>query len=114
MDPMFDNTETSLLFNLRSQSVNEFKGNFSISFCQFCKSYLDTQDHALSCNMLRNHMKKELIAALDRVKYNDIFGKTHSQLKITKVFKSIIHVREQLRAPPLNPAYPGNSTGPGG
>ena len=50
MDAMFNNTE-SLLFNLRSQSVNEFKGNFFISFCQFCKSYLDTQDQALSCNI---------------------------------------------------------------
>ena len=50
MDAMFNNTE-SRLFNLRSQSVNEFKGNFFISFCQFCKSYLDTQDQALSCNI---------------------------------------------------------------
>ena len=58
-------------------------------------------------------MEKEHIAALDSVKYNDIFGNTYSQLKITKVFKSIIHIREQLRAPPLNPAYPGKSTGPG-
>ena len=57
MDAMFNNTETRLLFNCRSHSVNEFKSNFSISFCQFCKSYLDTQDHILSCNMLRNLMK---------------------------------------------------------
>jgi hypothetical protein len=51
MDAMFNNNETSLLFNLRSQSVNEFKANFSISICPFCKSHLDTQEHALSCNM---------------------------------------------------------------
>ena len=69
MDAMFNNTE-SLLFNLRSQSVNEFKGNFFISFCQFYKSYLDTQDQAWSCNILRSHMEKELQSAVGSVKYN--------------------------------------------
>ena len=51
MDAMFTNFEASLLFNLRSQSVNEFKANFSISIRPFCKSHLDTQEHALFCNM---------------------------------------------------------------
>ena len=57
MDAMFNNNETSLLFNLRSQSVNEFKANFQISICPFCKFHLDTQEHALSCNILRSHME---------------------------------------------------------
>ena len=60
------------------------------------------------------HMDKEVLSELDSVNLNDIFGNTKSQIKITKVYKGIIHTRERLRAPPLNPAYPGNSGGPGG
>ena len=36
-DAMFTNKDTSLLFNLRSQCVNEFKGNFSMQSCTFVK-----------------------------------------------------------------------------
>ena len=78
MNAMFTNKETSLLFNLRSQSVNKFKGNFSISICHFCNSHLDTQDHALSCNILRSHMDNKLISAIDTVKFSDMFGNTNS------------------------------------
>ena len=38
IDLKFSNKETSLLFNMRSQWVNEFRNNFYISQCQFCKS----------------------------------------------------------------------------
>ena len=41
-DSKFSNKETSLLFNLRSQCVNEFRSNFYISQCQFCKSCEDS------------------------------------------------------------------------
>jgi hypothetical protein len=57
---------------------------------------------------------EEVLSELNSVNFNDIFGNTKSQIKITKVFKGIIHTRERLRAPPLDPAYPGNSAGPGG
>ena len=50
---------------------------------------------------------------LNPFKYNDFFGNTNSQPELKKSLKCIIHTREHLRAPPLNPAYPGKSTGPG-
>ena len=111
---MFTNKETSLLFNLRSQCVNEFKANFYLHSCPFCKTHSDTQEHALYCTTLRKHMDKDILSDLDSVSYNDIFGDINSQHKITQIFSSIIQTREQLRAPPQTPAYPGHNTGPGG
>ena len=111
-DERFSNKETSLLFNLRSQCVNEFKANFYTYNCQFCKLHSDTQEHALSCKMFRRHMKKEHLQGLDSVTYNDLFGDASSQHNITKVFTTIIDTRELLRTPPLNQAYPGHKTGP--
>ena len=58
-DARFSNKETSLLFNLRSQCVNEFRSNFFISKCQLCKSCEDSQEHALVCHLLGSHMKTE-------------------------------------------------------
>ena len=111
-DERFSNKETRLLFNLRSQCVNEFKANFYTYNCQFCKLHSDTQEHALSCKMFRRHMKKEHLQGLDSVTYNDLFGDASSQHNITKVFTTIIDTRELLRTPPLNQAYPGHKTGP--
>ena len=59
-------------------------------------------------------MENEVLSELDSINYNDMFGNTKSQIMITKVYKSIIYTRERLRAPPLDPAYPGNISGPGG
>ena len=111
---MFSNKQTSLLFNLRSQCVNEFRGNFFRSICEFCKKSSDIQEHALSCNDIRNHMKKDHVEVLDSVKYSDIFSDANSQYKIVQVFQNSMNTREQLRASPLNSAYLGINTGPGG
>ena len=80
-DTMFTNKETSLLFNLRSQCVNEFKANFYLHSCPFCKTHSDTQEHALSCTTFRNHMDKELLPASESVNYNDIFSTDGQALK---------------------------------
>ena len=81
-NPIFTNKQTSLLFNLRSQCVNEFRGNFYPSICQFCRTASDSQEHALSCHEIRSHMKKEHKESLDQVKYSDIFSDTNRQHKI--------------------------------
>ena len=59
-------------------------------------------------------MKQDYIQLLDSVNYNDIFGDIDAQLKITKAFDIIIMTRERLRTPPVDSAYPGKCTGPGG
>ena len=111
-DPIFTNKQTSVLFNLRSQCVNEFRNNFYPSICKFCKSASDSQEHALSSKEIRNHMKKEHKAELDLVTSSDIFSDTNRQYKIVKVFQHIVTIREQVRASSLDSAYPGYNTGP--
>ena len=59
-------------------------------------------------------MKQEHIPLLDSVNYNDIFGDIDTQLKISQAFDIIIKTRERLRTPPVDSAYPGKCTGPGG
>ena len=110
LNPLFSNKQTSLLLNLQRQFDNEFKANIFISLCMFCKIYLDTQDHALPFNTIKTQMNKELLSPLNSVKYNDMYSDVKSQRKITRMFQSFIHMREQLRAPSLDPAYPGQST----
>ena len=113
---LFSNKQSSLLFNLRSQCVNEFKSNFFTSFCPLCsssnKKHEDTQAHALICEVLKRGMSTVQLQALNSVSYNDIFSNVEAQYEVTKVFEIIILMREALRSPSQHPAYPGFSTGP--
>ena len=118
MSPLFSNKQTSLLFNLRSQCVNEFKSNFFTSYCPLCSNsdhkYEDTQTHALICEAVQREMSTSQMQALKSVAYNDLFSNVEAQHNITKVFEIIILKREALRTPHQHPAYPGYSTGPDG
>ena len=118
ISPIFSNKQSSLLFNLRSQCVNEFKSNFFTSYCPLCSKsnhkYEDTQSHALICEALKKEMTISQKQVLNTVTYNDIFSSVEAQFNITKVFEMIILKREALRAASQHPAYPGNSTGPDG
>ena len=118
MSPSFSNKQSSLLFNLRSQCVNEFKSNFFTSYCPFCSKsnhiYEDTQFHALFCEAIKKELTITQLQAFNSVTYNDIFSTVEAQLNITKVFEMIISKREALRKSTQHPAYPGNSTGPDG
>ena len=112
-DSKFSNKLKSLLFNLRCKGVNEFKSNFFLSTCH-CKISDDTQEHALYCSRTKQHMNNEHIQLLNSVNYSDLFSNIDSQLRITQAFDIIIKTREQLRTPPVDLAYPGQSMGPGG
>ena len=72
-----------------------------------CKSSLDTQEHALHCQSIPKHLTTERKELLSAVEYEDIFRDTHKQLRITKVYQSIIQTREKLQASFLDTAYPG-------
>ena len=113
-NPIFSNTQSALLFNLRSLCVNEFESNFYASYCPFCSKPgfkpEDSQVHALCCEIVRKEMSSLQLQELNSVSYNDIFSDSEAQFKITKVFEVIIHIREVLRTP----AYPGQNTGPDG
>ena len=54
---LFTHKQSSLLLNLRCQCVNEFKSNFYTSICPLCNSNPDTQEHAIVCPRLKQHIK---------------------------------------------------------
>ena len=59
---------------------------------------------------LNSIQKKEL----DSVKYEDIFGDPQQQLQVTKVFQTLICIRERLLERDQEPACLGKNTGPSG
>ena len=108
------NTQKSLLFNLRCKSHNEFLSNFSSSSetipCKICLKYEDTQEHALFCEKLKQHLAIENIELMEEIKYSDLFSNESDQCRIAEVFQVIIQTREKLQATP--PGLPGHSSGP--
>ena len=108
----FSNKLSSLLFNLRSHCVNEFRSNFQSStqhiLCPVCKLSDDTQEHAILCEALEKHMERDHKDILKNVKYVDIFGSQEEQLRITKTYSILISVREKLCEP--QQGLPGHNT----
>ena len=119
-DKQFNNWLSSLLFNLRSQSVNGVRGNFSNLFedntqCQFnCFDKEDSQEHLLECHELEKHLDQRHKSLLSEVVYSDLFGSTTKQLKITRMFWILLRVRERLLGKNQQPACHANSSGPSG
>ena len=57
-----NNSQVSLLFNLRTQCVRGIKDNFHGQNyqqleCDLCKVEIDTQNHILECHVLKQHIK---------------------------------------------------------
>jgi hypothetical protein len=114
---LLSNKQSSLLFNLRSKCVNEFKSNFKFGGqqlnCELCLVNDDSQEHALSCQSLNKYLSLEQNEELKSVNYEDLFGAVEDQLRITKVYENIIAIRKRLRAAP-RPGLPGLHSGPSG
>ena len=98
IDKSFSRSECELLFALRTRMVSGIKTNFSSHYgnnltCELCSDsqYLDSQEHLLSCATLRKHVQIP-----SDIEYEDIYESVEKQLKIVKVFKSILRVRELL------------------
>ena len=93
----FSNKMCSLLFNLQSKSVNEFKGNMQSSNqqspCTVCGPEEDSQQHSLICSELKKHIPIAHKELFESVKYADLFGNIVDQLQITEVFNTIIQTR---------------------
>ena len=97
-DPKFTKSEVELLFALRTRMVTGIKNNFSMQFsnsiaCEFCKVQVDCQEHLLKCIEL-----SKLVKIPADVDYGDLFKDTVKQLRIVKIFKSLLRARETLTA----------------
>ena len=84
--------------------------------CFLCNKCSDSQEHALSCAELRNHLDKDHIDIISSVKYDNLFGNINKQQEITKLFQTIIKTSQQLRDKmDQERAYHGqNNNGPSG
>ena len=100
-NPKFDNNMRSLLFNLRSQSVNEFQNNFHTMYgkeppCRICLTDIDSQEHSLACFRIKQEYTVTEVNMLNSVKYSDIYGNESQQLMVTKMFQRILEIRQFL------------------
>lgn len=117
---LFNNRLSSLLFNLRCQSVKGVKANFNNLYegntqCQFkCLNKEDSQEHMLTCHELIRHLDPQQKETLRNVEYGDLFGNPTKQLGITQMFRILLKTRERLLGKNHEPAYHGNSSGPSG
>ena len=91
----FSNSQCSLLFNLRSKGVNEFKSNMqsSLQYSQCLMFYFsdDMQKHALLCQGVRKHLRPDHICLIDSVVCEDLVAPLDRKLQITNAYQIIIN-----------------------
>ena len=95
-DRRFSKSECELLFGLRTKMISGIKSNFSSQYennlaCELCSDHLDSQENLLSCSMLTKY-----VDIPENVEYEDLYKSVEKQLRIVKVFKQLLRVREIL------------------
>ena len=82
--PLFNNSECTALFALRSHTLRGVKGNTpsihkeNMSCPLKCDQYSeDVQEHILKCQVILNELGDQELEAAQLVDYNDIYGDTH-------------------------------------
>ena len=108
-----NNKQTSVMVNLRSRCLKSFKKNFPNMHggdqnCPLCGKELDTQEHALHCHKIKEHMNKGDLANMQNAKYTHMSGSTEEQASLASVYINILRIRERLlEETPQLPAYQG-------
>ena len=95
------NDEKSLLFRIRTRTVDDIKTNFRTKYgddlrCRMCDSpdLEESQCHLLVCETMIEEcieLKKNCT-----VKYEDFFGSQDSQIAAIRLYKKVLEVRERL------------------
>ena len=99
-DARFSKSEIELLLALRTKMVKDIKKNFPSQYgenltCDLCQLHICCQEHLLSCVCVE--LKKQ-VKIPDDIQYSDIFGSTDKQLRIVRVIKQLLRVREILKS----------------
>ena len=111
--PLFSNSETEMLFALRTRTVKEFKANFPNMNIGNMNCPLncwkegeqpsgDTQQHILHCPQLKVETSD---LARGQVEYNHIFSDVHKQKEATVLFEKLLEAREQNLNKPDPPGF---------
>ena len=104
--PLFSNSETSLLYALKSRTADIFKANFRNMFANVVHCPLDcqeegeakeddTQKHLLLCSKLKCEIKTHDVAS-GQVLYEDIFGEVNKQKEAVVLFDRLIEARLRI------------------
>ena len=64
--------------------------------CPLCSTQPDTQEHALSCHIMKEHMSQDEVSTLQQTKYEHMLGSVEEQAGLATVFLKIIDIREKL------------------
>ena len=77
---------------------NNFKDNFhnnqQENTCPLCKLGPDSQMHALTCNIIAEHLNQQEKNAIQSITYENIFGDVNAQLKKTNIYQTIIRKKK--------------------
>ena len=95
------NEEKSLLFRIRTRTVDDIKTNFRTKFgddlrCRMCDSQdlEESQCHLLVCaTMIEECIELRINST---VKYEDFFGGRDAQITATRLYKKVLEVRQRL------------------
>ena len=113
-----DNKQTSLLFNLRCRSTNEFRDNQHNLYgkeplCLLCKKHIDSQENSLGCKSVTEELNTTEKELLHSVKYSDLFGGEEEQLQVARAYQIILTTQERLLTNRQRPGLPGpHNSGP--
>ena len=111
MTNKLNNSQVSLLSNLRTQYVRGIKDNFHGQNyqqleCDLCNVEIDTQNHILECHVLKQHIKWNH----EDIQYNHIYGTLQQQIKVTILLSSLLEVQDRFleeETVEWNPSFAG-------
>ena len=64
--------------------------------CTLCGKDADSQEHALSCEIITQELSCEEKLTLNSILYTDIFGNLDKQVAITKCYMKLISIKKRL------------------
>ena len=68
-----------------------------------CGKEPDTQEHALSCEVISQQLEAEESQRLRSQAYSDIFSTIDKQVAITKTYRTILQIIQRLRSGDVKP-----------
>ena len=103
----------SLLFTFRCQAKNQFKDNFhtlcgKTHMCK-CGKAIDSQSHALACELIIIELTENKLNTFNNLKYSDLYGSEDQQYSIIKIFQRILQIQASTVPSTTGLPRPNNS-----
>ena len=98
IDHRLTRTEQQLLFRLRTRTLNvkmNFENMHTNLYCSTCKLFPETQSHLLQCPEIVKELKT-VVQGNSRINEDDIYANLDKQVKIAKIYREILEIRDKL------------------